>query len=116
MTVHIEMITGFCPVQAEGTICGVPFYFRGRGRRWRMEIGADGAVEWECSCTWGTSKYAAGWMPEDEARRLIEWCAAEYARSRQISPVAPVLSSAAISDAANAERLLEPLLGPEAQT
>jgi len=34
----------------------------------------------------------------------------------QTSRCAPVLSSAAVSDAANAERLLEPTLGPEAQT
>jgi hypothetical protein len=37
----------------------------------------------------------------------------DRAGTPQISPVAPVLSSAAISDAANAERLPEPNLGPE---
>ena len=92
MSVQIEMIGGNCPLQAEGTIDGVPFYFRARGRRWTMGIGNDpvGILttihtkpgEWHVECTWGTDRYDAGWMPEDEARRLIQWCADEYARNR----------------------------------
>jgi hypothetical protein len=129
MSVQIEFIGGNCPVQAECTICGKPFYFRARGSRWtmgigddpvsiphRVEIGSDGKPvhvydEWFVDCTWG--KWPdAGWMPEDEAKRLIEWCAGEYARnaaSRSLeAPPAPVLSSAAVSDRANEERLPEP--------
>jgi hypothetical protein len=51
-------------------------------------------------------------------KALLGWVAYRI-RSRvghQTSRCAPVLSSAAISDAANAERLPEPFLGPEAQT
>jgi hypothetical protein len=125
--IHIEMIGGNCPVQAEGTIDGVPFYFRARGRRWAMSIGKDpvGILatietrtdEWFAEATWGTERFAAGWMPEEEARRLIDWCAAEYARnaaSRSLeAPPAADLTPADVSDAANRERLPEPILGPE---
>jgi hypothetical protein len=120
--IHIEMIGGNCPLQAEGTIDGVPFYFRARGRRWAMSIGQDpvGILstietkpgEWFAECTWGAERFAAGWMPEDEAKRLIEWCAGEYApnaasRSLELPPAA-VLDPAAVSDRANEERLPEP--------
>ena len=83
---HIETIGGNCPVEAEGTICGKQFYFRARGRRWSFTVDDDPTdplkkPEWYAECTWGNSQFAAGWMPEDEARRLIEWCAAEYAKN-----------------------------------
>lgn len=96
MTLQIETIGGNCPVQAEGTIDGVPFYFRARGRRWSMGIGGDpvGEPEWLCQCSWGDgpgdNRFAAGWMSEVEALRLIEWCAAEYAANAlRIAPEAP---------------------------
>jgi hypothetical protein len=95
MTLIVDLIGGNCPLQAEGTINGVPFYFRARGGSWSMGIGQDPVGiphrplffegdsrptipdEWFCECTWG--KWPdAGWMPEPEARRLVEWCAEEY--------------------------------------
>ena len=134
MSIQIDFVGGNCPVQAEGTIAGKPFYFRARGSRWtmgigddpvsiphRVEIGPDGkpvrvADEWFADCTWG--KWPdAGWMPEDEARRLIAWCAAEYianaSRIAPEAPSAPVLDPAAVSDLANEERHPAPSLGPE---
>lgn len=100
MTLIITDIGGNCPVQAEGTIDGVPFYFRARGDQWSMGIGDDpvgiphpseireeppyvaSPDEWYCLCSWG--KWPdAGWMSESEARRLIEWCAEEYMRQKQ---------------------------------
>jgi len=121
--IKIETIGGNCPLQAEGTIDGVPFYFRARGRRWAMSIGKDpvGILstieskpnEWFAECTWGHDRFAAGWMPEDEARRLIGWCASEYVQNRARAPVAPALTPAEVSDAANSNRFLEPILGPE---
>lgn len=86
MTLVIDTISGFCPVQAEGTIAGKPFYFRARGERWTMSIGEDPVgihdtegPGWYCECSYGAWP-DAGWMPEGEARRLIEWCAEEYQR------------------------------------
>ena len=37
----IDSFGGNCPVQAEGTIDGKPFYFRARGSSWSMSIGGD---------------------------------------------------------------------------
>lgn len=81
MSLVIDWIGGNCPVQAEGAVCGKPFYFRARGKHWSMGIGGDPVSypEWERVQEWGDSQFAAGWMPEDEARRLIERCAGEYA-------------------------------------
>jgi hypothetical protein len=91
MTLTIETIGGNCPVQAEGTIDGKPFYFRARGRGWSIGIGGNpighprdmreaDRPDWYVECFY-TSWPNAGWMTEDEARRLIEWCAGEYARN-----------------------------------
>lgn len=91
MMLQIDMIGGNCPVQAEGTISGQSFYFRARGEHWSMGIGGDpvGDPDWHLQERWGDSKYAAGWMPEDEARKIIEQCAREYlARGRGRTDVA----------------------------
>lgn len=80
MTVEIDQIGGYCPVQAEGTINGRDFYFRARGMYWSVEIGAkDEALhdKWGCGSWCFTEKYsddqyAAGLMTQDEARAFIE--------------------------------------------
>lgn len=85
--VVISYIGGQCPVQAAGTINGAPFYFRARGNWWSMGIGNDpvavamhGATGWCRQRQYGTDKYAAGYMPVDEARRFIAECAEDYER------------------------------------
>ena len=81
MTLHIDWIGGNCPIQSEGTINGDRYYFRARGEHWSMGIGGDDPVcapEWHKEREWGDGPYAAGWMPEDIARQIIEECAAEY--------------------------------------
>lgn len=81
MTLVIDMIGGQCPVQAEGKIDGKPFYFRARGERWTMGIGGEDVVgypQWKRWAKWGDGPFAAGWMTEDEARKIIEQCAADY--------------------------------------
>jgi hypothetical protein len=41
MTIEYEQgPCGLCPVQAEGTINGLPFYFRSRGASWSLSIAA----------------------------------------------------------------------------
>lgn len=37
----VKYIGGACPVQAEGTVDGIPFYFRARGNGWSLSIGVD---------------------------------------------------------------------------
>ena len=74
---QIDLIGGNCPVQAEGTVDGVPFYFRARGRRWQIGVGSDpvgatmGAPGWHYEEPYGDDAYAAGWMTEDEAMVFI---------------------------------------------
>lgn len=84
--VEIEWIGRACPVQAEGTINGVPFYFRARGQSWKIGIGNNPAAVamnidktgWKKSEPWGEKMYDAGWMSEETAKEIIERCAEEY--------------------------------------
>ncbi|HDA7126329.1 TPA: hypothetical protein O5T86_001262 [Staphylococcus aureus] len=79
--ISIGWIGGNCPVQAEGTINGEPFYFRARGERWSMSIGGDdvvGAPDWYHEEDFGETAFAAGWMSESEARGFIEKSARLY--------------------------------------
>lgn len=76
--VKIEAIGGHCPVEGEGTMDGIPFYFRARGNRWEMAVGelpiqiccgySDGWVKYE---KWCDEPFEAGWMDFDDARELI---------------------------------------------
>src|SRR5688572_3651548 len=72
--IEIDYLGGNCPVQAEGRIDGKPFYFRARGMSWSLEIGAEPVrnPEWGYREDWGDTMFAAGWMDESEAMRLIE--------------------------------------------
>ncbi len=78
--VVIDCLGGNCPVQAEGTIDGLPFYFRARGDRWTMGIGDDVvlAPAWFYEEPYGDGPFAAGWMDEDEARAFIHKAADLY--------------------------------------
>lgn len=80
----IDYLGGNCPVQAEGTINGMPFYFRARGNMWSFGAGDDPvgaamglAVGWRATGEYGES-YDASWMSEDDAMRIINRCATEY--------------------------------------
>lgn len=82
---EISHLGSNCPVQGEGTINGVPFYFRARGQRWTMSIGEDpidvacGFKEgWHKEEPWGKEMFDAGWMPWETAKEIIERCAEEY--------------------------------------
>lgn len=75
MTIVINYIGDNCPVQAEGTVDGEPFYFRARHQRWSMSIGGDdviGSPTWYYEESYGENPQDAGWMSEDEARIFIE--------------------------------------------
>lgn len=68
---------GWCPVQAGGTVAGEAFYFRARGEHWSFTVGDDRAPLFVVEEGWGDGPYAAGWMPFDEAERLVLRCAHE---------------------------------------
>lgn len=73
----ITYLGGQCPVQAEGTVDGVPFYFRARHRHWTFTAGADPLNEDEfyISNVYGTGPHDAGYMPEEVALGIIRYCA-----------------------------------------
>ncbi len=83
MDLHIEHIGGFCPVQAEGTVNGIPFYFRSRGEHWAMAVGEDplgillGEMGWFRRERYGDFP-SAGYMPLEEAEVIIRRCAEEF--------------------------------------
>ena len=84
--IRIEWLGGNCPVQAEGTIQGVPFYFRARGEHWSLGVGADpvGRPDWYHREPYGDEEYAAGWMPQHEALGFLAKAIGLYA-NREVS-------------------------------
>ena len=85
MNLVITTLGGNCPVQAEGTVDGAPFYFRARWGSWRLAIGENcvGAKRsedgiWVRKREYGDGRYDAGWMSEDEARAFLFEAAAAY--------------------------------------
>ena len=71
--VIVDWLSGHCPVQSEGSIAGVPFYFRARGARWMFYVGADplSDTSWSTGGPYGEG-FEAGWMELDDARALIK--------------------------------------------
>lgn len=67
---------GACPLEFEGTIDGVPFYFRSRGQTWTMGIGGDPVLEprWFMRGPWGEPPFGAGWMPDHIGQAIVEKC------------------------------------------
>jgi len=91
MAYEITSIGGNCPVQAEGMIGGLPFYFRARGEHWSFRVAdkpdgdpVDGlGFYYEESYAEG-EQFAAGWMEESEARTFIEKAAKLYEEKRKM--------------------------------
>ena len=80
MALDITMLTGFCPVQGEGSFDGTPFYFRARGTGWSLWLGKafnpNDLIAQHKDPDRG--EFWAGHMPLDEARSLIEAAYAEH--------------------------------------
>lgn len=83
-SLRIDQLGGNCPVQAEGTVDGRPFYFRARGAHWSFGVGDDPILEEDCDFyyeeEYGT-QYEAGWMDDEEARKFIDKAVALYRSS-----------------------------------
>jgi hypothetical protein len=79
--IHIDYIGGNCPVQAEGTVGGKPFYFRARWDKWSMGIGGDPVLnpEFYREAPYGKKQGEAGWMPQYQALIFIAKSIREYA-------------------------------------
>ena len=88
MEIEAAVTCRFCPVQIEGTVNGLPFYFRARHDHWRMTIAKGDAVEaslgwqpalYEREEPYGTlGGYDAGYMELSEAEQFVRACLAEY--------------------------------------
>lgn len=91
MATEINSIRGNCPVQAEGRIDGVVFYFRARGKHWSLSIGTNAEISdenganekfivdcviddpaWEHEEHYCDGPYDAGWMENSVAKEMIE--------------------------------------------
>jgi hypothetical protein len=79
-----EITCSAAPLQIEGTIDGVPFYFRSRWTSWRIGIGGDTVMnpDWRREDDYGTEEFDASWMPEKEGLAIIERCAKEWRESK----------------------------------
>jgi hypothetical protein len=73
--IEVQQIGGMCPTQGQGTVDGLPWYYRSRRGEWRLCVAehSDGdpvdrsAVGW---CWVGVDDYD-GWVPPSVARKLI---------------------------------------------
>ena len=81
------------PVQVEGTVNGLPFYFYARWDGWCFSIALNPSVDvYTMSSSDGgfyregdygpKGGYAAGSMPEKDAIHLIERCGREFAQEQ----------------------------------
>ena len=95
LPLQYEFTSDPAPVQAEGTIAGRTFYFRARGQKWEFTVAetpdddpaglteADAAAgrAWYRSGT-VEGRFAASYMPREQAVSLIAACAQAYLRER----------------------------------
>jgi hypothetical protein len=89
---HYTFTCMSCPVQAEGTLCGKPFYFRSRHEEWSFAVSEDPDVDpvdiqlpeqgtlhgFFVEGPFGDKPFAASYMPLEDATRIIEECARSY--------------------------------------
>ena len=73
---ELENLSGWAPVQAEGTTDGRYFYFRARGSYWRFEFGGNRSgsrsARWWYEELWPTDTgFGAGYLTDDEAISCI---------------------------------------------
>ena len=92
----IEFTCTAAPVQAEGVVAGRRFYFRARGETWEFTIAerpesdpaALGPKDAAAGAAWYRSglvpggRFAASYLPLDQARSLIYECARAYLNER----------------------------------
>lgn len=93
----IENIGGNCPVQAEGTMQGLPWYFRARHERWafcganekygeplNVMFGVEKGFFRQNRC--GETRNEAGWMPLETAIHIIGQCCLAWSRELGTKP------------------------------
>jgi hypothetical protein len=94
LLLDITWLSGQAPVQAEGAVAGLPFYFRARWDYWTFSVAQTtsgdpvqvllGAEEgYNLQGAYGAKgECEASWMPHGDAWRIIGECVQEYARCK----------------------------------
>ncbi len=80
----VSSIVGQCPMQGQGSIGTKRWYFRAHDEHWQFilpgpydEYETVGSFAFSRDGSWGLSP-EAGYMPVDEAMKIIRRCADEY--------------------------------------
>lgn len=81
--VTVDTFGGACPVQGEGSIDGLFWYFRARGEHWQFHVAKDRGHLFKndifyCDIEWPDETFAAGWMHPDDAARCLALAVALY--------------------------------------
>lgn len=90
MHINIEQEGGQCPVQIEGTVNGIPFYFRARGTSWSLSVAKEETscpldkTAWMHKETYGKGPFDAGWMELEEARGFLHKALNIWAENRPV--------------------------------
>jgi hypothetical protein len=85
--------SGYCPVQADGTFDGEPFYFRSRGMRARVEV--NSVLVYEEQISDKSDPYAAGYLDTSRARAIVKRAYRRWKRARQLAARSASSSSTA---------------------
>jgi len=82
------VISGYCPVQAEGTVAGNQLYFRARWDEWSFSVSESAEVDPVDIQLPGQGFLREGehdeasWMAYDDAEAIIRRCAREFLASK----------------------------------
>lgn len=65
----IDYMGGACPTQSEGTIQGIPFYYRARHGSWSLGIGQDPVSNGDINL-FGDDPHV-GWVPDEDVKAVL---------------------------------------------
>lgn len=82
MTINNIVVSGFCPVQAEGEHNGTKYYFRARHKRWCISFDEIEPLDVACGLREGFQLEGtydnAGYMDTDVARNIVKFACELY--------------------------------------
>ena len=91
--IFTEEPSGYCPVQAEGTVDGFPFYFRSRYDTWTVYIATNKDSDPLDEQSWvnheaypSGGQFSAGYAPREECVEFISKCAKLWAARKVEEP------------------------------
>lgn len=66
---HVNWVGGACPTQSEGTISGVPYYFRARHGEWYLNVGEKSVFSPDFRMTGDDP--SAGFMEDEDVMAIL---------------------------------------------